>query len=77
MLYIQSIVVYTLLALLMCLGAYYSKRDVPMAKLWGWMPIVLFTLVFTGRSTTLLQSGSDELRSLFICAMRGAMLVKV
>lgn len=46
MLYIQSIVVYTLLALLMCLGAYYSKRDVPMAKLWGWMPIVLFTLVF-------------------------------
>lgn len=46
MLYIQSIIVYTLLALLMCYGAYRSQGYSRSAKLWGWVPIILFTLVF-------------------------------
>lgn len=46
MLYIQSIIVYTLLTLLMCYGAYRSQGNSRSAKLWGWVPIILFTLVF-------------------------------
>lgn len=46
MLYIQSIVVYSLLALMMCYGAYRSQGSSRNAKLWAWLPIILFTLVF-------------------------------
>ena len=46
MLYIESIIVYTLLTLLMCYGAIRSQEKTIKGKLWGWMPIVLFTLVF-------------------------------
>lgn len=46
MLYIQSYIVYTLLALFMCYGAYRSQCYSRHAKLWGWLPIILFTLVF-------------------------------
>lgn len=46
MLYIQSIIVYTMLALLMCYGAYRSQGISPKSQLWGWLPVVLFTFVF-------------------------------
>lgn len=46
MLYIQTIIVYTLLAVLMCYGAYRSQANSRSAKLWGWIPVFLFTLVF-------------------------------
>lgn len=46
MLYFQSIIVYTLLALLMCYGAQRSQDTTKQARLWGWLPIILFTLVF-------------------------------
>lgn len=46
MLYFQSIIVYTLLALLMCYGAYRSQGTTKQARYWGWVPIVLFTLIF-------------------------------
>ena len=46
MLYIQSIIVYTLLTLLMCYCAKLSQGNTSRAHLWGWLPIILFTLVF-------------------------------
>lgn len=46
MLYLQSILVYTFLTLIMCYGAYLSKGTSRLSKVWGWLPIILFTLVF-------------------------------
>lgn len=46
MLYLETIIVYTLLTLLMCYGALRSQEKTIQGKLWGGMPIVLFTLVF-------------------------------
>ena len=46
MLYFESIVVYSLLTLFMCYGAYRSQGTGRLAKLWEWIPIILFTLVF-------------------------------
>lgn len=45
MLIFQSIIVYTLLTVIMCLGAYMSQK-VPKFAVWSWIPIVAFTLVF-------------------------------
>lgn len=46
MLYLESIIVYTLLTLLMCFGAYHSQKLEKQSKFWEWMPIFLFTMVF-------------------------------
>ena len=46
MLYFQTILVYTFLTLMMCYGAYLSKGTSRLSKVWGWLPIILFTLVF-------------------------------
>lgn len=46
MLYIQTVIVYTLLALLMSYCALRSTSPSKQAKLWGSLPILLFTLVF-------------------------------
>lgn len=46
MLITQTIIVYTLLTVLMCYCAYRSQGSAKTARLLGWMPILLFTLVF-------------------------------
>lgn len=46
MLTLQSIIVYSLLIIIMSYGAFRSQGDTRRAHLWGWVPIVLFTLVF-------------------------------
>ena len=46
MLYLQTIIVYTSLALMMSFCAYRSASTTSQTKLWGWLPIILFTLVF-------------------------------
>ncbi len=46
MLILQTFIVYTLLAFLMCYCAFRSQGSTKTAKLWGWTPILLFTLVF-------------------------------
>lgn len=46
MLIAQTFIVYTLLTFLMCYCAQRSQGSVKTAKLLGWMPILLFTLVF-------------------------------
>ena len=46
LLYIETILVYTLLTLLMCYCAYRSQLSIKKSQLWSALPIVLFTLVF-------------------------------
>lgn len=46
MLFFQSIIVYTFLTLLMCYGAYHSQMISKHSRVWCWLPIILFTLVF-------------------------------
>lgn len=46
MLIYQSFIVYTILTVLMCYCAYRSQGSAKTARLWGWIPILLFTLVF-------------------------------
>ena len=46
MFYLQSIIVYTLLTFLMCAFAGRAEKTPSKASLWGWMPVILFTLVF-------------------------------
>ena len=46
MLYIQSIIVYTLLTILMCICANRAQGNSKQSKLLGWLPLILFTLVF-------------------------------
>ena len=46
MLYIQTILVYAILAFCMYKGAYLSAQNTQLSKLWAWIPIIAFTLVF-------------------------------
>jgi len=46
MLIIQSFIVYTILTVIMCLGAYMSQKESKFSTLWAWIPLVAFTLVF-------------------------------
>lgn len=46
MLIYQTFIVYTLLTALMCYCAYRSQKSSSIPKFWGWISIILFTLVF-------------------------------